>query len=962
MSLQVWLPFNGSFENQGCGDYIITENSSSKVVYDDNGKIGKCKKAGQLKINKNPLGLNGTIAFWIWIDENYDRAGGVTLFGNNDTNAKTTNRKWSLHLHPNNYSLHSWGCQKDDANTANSTWTVSDCFTAQKWHHVAVAHDEKNQYVYIDSELKKTIAWSSSGKFTFDVETVLSYPHGGEGGIKMNDLRLYDHCLSKAEVQELAKGLVLHYTFDDPYCEDTTNLNSKATIKNSTTDGYTPLETGKDDIGDYYIKAYNSVDWTGVGLPTTSVTAGIPYTWSIDIMPDKDCYADFDANSWGGNYSGNDSAHSNGGYIYGVVGQNTNKLYANRWNRVYITCTTNADAESPSMGHTFKETPSAAQETIKFYYRNPQFEQKDHPTPFTTTKRTGEKVADSSGYERNAEKTNITVDSNTPINSSSFQFISTNKTTINKIPTVLNKSTTEFSIAFWFKANKLGVTHTIYTARTTTGYGIAIFGLTGNKIRFDDGTQDHQTTFSDYTYDTNWHHYVLTRSTSTKKLYVDGVLKQSSTNIGTLEYIYTLGSIGASDGNSDGIGDGNFSSMNLSDFRIYTTELNENNIKSLYQTKARINKNGTVFCNEYIEGNRDVSTNVEKTSILNTQKVSEQLKLYDMETTVLDDDSVWARVFYHNCHGGTVLFTSLSECRNTQTEDKYSRLAFIDEFRGEDGKFEFILRYPTDTDKYNRWKQLNNPCDEYVERTSTGEGVAEGYEPIHIDWSAQYWGGLTRQNSSEASISSCYLSGSVGHSNWHYAIGATSTHGNGIPTASGSTANDVEIWIRIDNAFIDRKNICPTSFDDWETGQYAWETGEKQAYNSRIRTRKLIKVSPSTQYYFTTNSDIYRFAIRQYDIDGNFVVSNGGITNTTVLTMNTTTHYIGGSLYNSIDDEVDTLSTYTTLFANGSIKPFICLNSETSKTFEMYNKDSQTSIENASFGKKFVNVKEIYEI
>lgn len=170
----------------------------------------------------------------------------------------------------------------------------------------------------------------------------------------------------------------------------------------------------------------------------------------------------------------------------------------------------------------------------------------------------------------------------------------------------------------------------------------------------------------------------------------------------------------------------------------------------------------------------------------------------DMKIKTLGDGSVWARVFYHNCVGGTVLFTSAAEVLNTQTTNKYSRLYMLDQFKASDNKFEFMLCYPDDTTSYNRWKQSNNPCNEYVTPTTEGTANAAGYEAISIAWSTNYWGGLTRQNSNPNTVSNSYLSGSVGHANYFYAIGSYSAFKTGIPSYGSSTATVVELWVRTD--------------------------------------------------------------------------------------------------------------------------------------------------------------------
>lgn len=188
-----------------------------------------------------------------------------------------------------------------------------------------------------------------------------------------------------------------------------------------------------------------------------------------------------------------------------------------------------------------------------------------------------------------------------------------------------------------------------------------------------------------------------------------------------------------------------------------------------------------------------------------TKKISKDTS--NMAVMSLSDGSLWARVFYHNCKEGADLFTSLAQIKSVNTDTKYSKLSSLSNYKFSDGKYEFLLRYPNlSATQYNRWKQTNNPCDEFITTTTAGDGTATGYTAVHIDWTGLYWGGLTRQNSDANTITDTYLSGSVGHGNWFYALGATSSWGIGIPAyLSGQNyANwgSVELWVRINDAAV----------------------------------------------------------------------------------------------------------------------------------------------------------------
>lgn len=192
----------------------------------------------------------------------------------------------------------------------------------------------------------------------------------------------------------------------------------------------------------------------------------------------------------------------------------------------------------------------------------------------------------------------------------------------------------------------------------------------------------------------------------------------------------------------------------------------------------------------------------------------------EMELKTFEGAS-WAKVFEHNNQSATVLFSTLDEAKKSNTVGKYSRLYLLDYFKGSDGKYEFLLQYPDySTTTYNRWKQTSNPCKEFVAETTAGTGVASGYTAVHIDWSGNYWGGLTLMKG-DGSKSYTYLSGSVGHGNWWYAIGCFTAYNGGIPGPGAVITGRSQLWVRIDNLpketkCLFTKNKCLVARDFYE--------------------------------------------------------------------------------------------------------------------------------------------------
>ena len=166
--------------------------------------------------------------------------------------------------------------------------------------------------------------------------------------------------------------------------------------------------------------------------------------------------------------------------------------------------------------------------------------------------------------------------------------------------------------------------------------------------------------------------------------------------------------------------------------------------------------------------------------------------------------------------------------------------------------------------------------------------------------------------------------------------------------------DDDELEIRYINQTVG-KNICPTNFDNWESGQYSSTDGQKVGTSNRIRVKNLIEVQPNTDYYCDCFSSNDKIIIREYNNLGTFVKSTGAITNEKTFTTTANTYYISITLYSNTN-QTRTYSIYKTMFQNGDIKPLVCLNSESDKSFEPYGDtidEEYLKDVNVNFGEKF---------
>ena len=147
----------------------------------------------------------------------------------------------------------------------------------------------------------------------------------------------------------------------------------------------------------------------------------------------------------------------------------------------------------------------------------------------------------------------------------------------------------------------------------------------------------------------------------------------------------------------------------------------------------------------------------------------------DLTISTFSDGTKWVPLVIQT-NAGSNLFNSTTALQSA-TAGKMSNLYLLknkthDIFKDKNGYYEFYLEYSTCK---QRWRQQSNP-------TKTSDSVT-GYVPVSITTTANSWGGLALSSTT----SSCYLDGTPGSTNWHYAVCNYTAYQSGIPSDSSST-------------------------------------------------------------------------------------------------------------------------------------------------------------------------------
>lgn len=604
MALQVWLPLNGDLRNLGAANINF---KSGKPSFSDDGKIGKCMSTGDAIFNLpetlfDSISETNTFSFACWCKDK-----------------KGSGKNRAFWLGDGNKRIRGYYENRvaDNLNWAYATVgqdvPINIDVLDGEWHHIVFVSDgvTKKLTVYIDgifqNEIIQDYTMSLGGTKTLSLRTTDK---------KLNDFRLYDHCLSALEVKEISQALILHYKLDNSSILNYSEIGNlipnykemglgaanvtTGTWRTAGTNNMTRTRVQITDspIGECYcfqnsgIQTANDGSCYGIDN-TTYFEPNTEYRISMfaRITAGTEGYAGFHIYNISEELGG---SHTKIDKNYRVTSLNSNGAWTYCW---YHIKTNSSITRNIYIGITTGETSVTTQMCLV------RIDKWNNGMDNSI-------VIDSSGYgndgivvgnlNNNIEETVGRYQNTTYSKDGRTNYIVTPSLNFNSNAVTLN---------IWFKSNNKTPTNDYHMVIDSNAHrqwyemcvnknGYLRGGLFVNGTRYaDNGT-------STSILNGNWHMLTMTYDGNIIKRYVDGIMEKSTTVTKTSGLSSPTAITLFRDGPNATYA---CQETSLNDFRIYTTALDEKAIKKLYNTPTEIDKNHNYHTMELDEIANDIS-------------------------------------------------------------------------------------------------------------------------------------------------------------------------------------------------------------------------------------------------------------------------------------------------------------------------------------------------------------------
>lgn len=612
MALQVWLPLTSDIGNYGLSDITFSNTSTSVIKLNTAGKIGSCfertnSSANALISNKTiDLGTNQSMFCWINFTTLQSSANLTGILGQH-RHSTNTGMGITIRYASSTTGYVSCNTGNGSSRTFNSYYG-STLLSAENWYHIGYTYDGSTIRLYVNGNLDKEQAYTGMStpadylllfNWAFSDTTGTSFSNYCSP-YKLNDVRIYDHCLSPREVAEIAKGLVVHY----PLSRSCDNIisgtdNWSAWYKGS-------RWTASNEVLSYSAGAVSWIDADSPCIPWADVN-GKTITVSCEVRSD-----DYNYTSGSGfslclfrKSTQATQNFSNRRRECTPIHLTANQITTDwvQYSRTYVNFS-DADFTNTYNGgggdwfgiYLWNYSDKSLQ------VRKIKIEFGDKATPWMPN------IADTAysvmGYNNNIEYDvsgygrNITVAGDlsylpdTPRYNTSINIPNTSTSSaVSPFTTAVRLN--EASISFWVKRTTTNTSSNMYIYRDL----FQVYVYTDSRMRISwthatSSSSSGNTWAPGQTVTLNtWKHFVLTFKDGLLKIYVDGAYISQSDRTDTGQFILTQ--------QTHKIWD-NFEGQ-LSDLRVYTTALTADQVMELYNTPVSLANNGTLFGHEFIE-------------------------------------------------------------------------------------------------------------------------------------------------------------------------------------------------------------------------------------------------------------------------------------------------------------------------------------------------------------------------
>lgn len=625
MSLVAWLPLINDLKNQGRSDLIFTGMSSgSNTQKTADGKLGNCytnnsHTAGGL-VSNIPiyLGKNQSMFCWFRFTDLMSAASlGAGLV--------------SQHRYPTNsgmgitirYVSATTGylsvCTGNGSSRTYNTYCGTTLLQAGTWYHGGYTYDGSKLKIYVNGVCENTVSisdmyvpadylciycWAFEGT-TVGSGNTLNHNYQLIGSL--NDVRIYDHCLSQKEISMLNMSMVAHYPLNNNGAGNT-NLAVGTNNRDISVNVFDYIEqtggiTRTSEIIDKrpVIKlTRNSTAHSGWDallyrrIYASAIKTNTDYTISMDIKASMNGTINI--------YGFNNSDATNG--MCNSTTAIKNNFKANEWTHLVYRVHTLNSFDNITVGSqcVYFTCAEMRQTGVSIAMRNLKVEEgtKDTawcPNPIDTLyKRLGYnnlKEYDVSGYKYHgsygaASSNVVAYNAESPRYSAATIFDGVTDCINIPLYDMLKGSTAEWSFSVWFYKSQLG----------SKSYQTILSG----GFEFDTRSSNDAVIWlyswgsGKWAYEFNkWYHIVFVRTASDSKLYVNGELALTGSAGSTVSSSKT-----AYIGSWHSLTSQNFDGR-LSDFRIFSKALSANEIKELYNSYGHISNNGILFAYDFKE-------------------------------------------------------------------------------------------------------------------------------------------------------------------------------------------------------------------------------------------------------------------------------------------------------------------------------------------------------------------------